>query len=375
MISEVKPSGITIPSTFGRTWTVFLTGLCTAVAVAVAFAGRTPQWARHAPSLGVYLAVVASVAAWLVYRGWRTGVRFDGHGLTICYVFGTRRLGWHEVSRFADGCTTGLGEGAGQVWALNVVLRDGRVVTVNATARDTCRSAAPKVLTAVWQAAEYYGIQAALTGVGPKRRSRASVEENPSESAPGPEGGGIILSEWAASRDFSTTRLRPGYDIEEVDAFLEAIRQTFLGIREPSLTADEIRKKQFSTTRLRPGYDEDEVDAFLDTVELRLAAMTQEGAPANPELYPDPGGTPGSRQWDGTGWSPLLQVDSASGGPEGTKAPAEVWSPLPGSEQQWHDAAAKATFLVALLYFFCFRVSVRVPAPVSAKIDERFAAA
>ena len=180
MISEVKPSGITIPSTFGRTRTVFLTGLCTAVAVAVAFAGRTPQWARHAPSLGVYLAVVASVAAWLVYRGWRTGVRFDGHGLTICYVFGTRRLGWHEVSRFADGCTTGLGEGAGQVWALNVVLRDGRVVTVNATARDTCRSAAPKVLTAVLQAAECYGIQAAPDRSRPEaaiacQRGRKSV--------------------------------------------------------------------------------------------------------------------------------------------------------------------------------------------------------
>ena len=329
MISEVRPSAITIPSTFGRTRTVLMTGFCTAVAVAVAFAGQAAQWARHAPSLAVYLAVVASVAALLVYRGWRTGVRFDGHGLTICYFFGTRRLGWHEVSRFADGCAAGLGEGAGQVWALDVVLRDGRVVTVKATARDSCHSAAPKVLTAVLQAAEYYGIQAALTGVGPKRRSRASVEENPSDSAPSPEGGGIILSEWAASRDFSTTRLRPGYDIEDVDVFLEAIRQTFLGIREPSLTPDDIRKKQFSTTRLRPGYDEEEVDDFLDAVELRLAAMTRAGSPANPEPCPDPGSAPGSGQWDGTGWSPLLQVDSASGGPEGTKASAAAWSPLP----------------------------------------------
>ena len=58
-----------------------------------------------------------------------------------------------------------------------------------------------------------------------------------------------------------------GYDIDEVDAFLDAIRETFLGIREPSLTPDEIRNKQFSTTRLRPGYDEEEVDAFLDEAE------------------------------------------------------------------------------------------------------------
>jgi DivIVA domain-containing protein len=268
MISQVKPSAITIPSMHGRTRAVLVIGFCTAMAVAVAFAPPTPQWATHAASLAGYLAVVASVSALLLYRGWRTGVRLDGDGLTICYFFGTRRLGWHEVSRFADGCTAGLGEGAGRVWALDVVLHDGRVVTVKATARDG-RSAAPKILTAVLQAAERYGIQAPLTGILSKRRSRASVEE----PVPSPEAGGIVLSEWAASRDFSATRLRPGYDTEEVDAFVEAIRQTFLGIREPSLTADEIRDKQFSTTRLRPGYDQEEVDAFLDVAELRLAAQ------------------------------------------------------------------------------------------------------
>ena len=29
------------------------------------------------------------------------------------------------------------------------------------------------------------------------------------------------------------------------------------------LTPADVRNKQFSTTRLRPGYDEEEVDAFL----------------------------------------------------------------------------------------------------------------
>jgi DivIVA domain-containing protein len=271
MISQVRPSAITIPSMHGRTRAVLVIGSCATVAVVVAFAQPTPQWARHTPSLAAYLAVVASVAALLIYRGWRTGVRFDGHGLTIRYFFWTRRLGWHEVSRFADGCTGGLGEGAGQVWAVDVVLRDGRVVTLKATARDD-RSAAPKVLTAVSQAAEHYGIQAPLTGVALKRRSRASVKE----PVPGPEADGITLSDWAASEEFSTTRLRPGYDIEEVGAFVEAIRQTFLGIREPPLTADEVRDRQFSTIRLRPGYDEEEVDAFLDLVESRLAAQVSD---------------------------------------------------------------------------------------------------
>jgi len=82
-----------------------------------------------------------------------------------------------------------------------------------------------------------------------------------------------MLAEWIEARKFPSTRLRPGYDMEEVDAFFNAIRDTFLGIREPPLTPDEIRTKQFSTTRLRPGYDEEEVDAFLDAAESRLAAQ------------------------------------------------------------------------------------------------------
>jgi DivIVA domain-containing protein len=37
-----------------------------------------------------------------------------------------------------------------------------------------------------------------------------------------------------------------------------------------------VRNKQFSTTRLRPGYDEEEVDAFLDEVEAELDRLLQE---------------------------------------------------------------------------------------------------
>ena len=80
----------------------------------------------------------------------------------------------------------------------------------------------------------------------------------------------------SGSARFSTTRLRPGYDMEQVDAFLDAVRDTFLGVRHPPLTAEEIRAKQFVTTRLRPGYDEEEVDAFLEDVEARLRAQCAE---------------------------------------------------------------------------------------------------
>src|SRR5437899_8858673 len=42
------------------------------------------------------------------------------------------------------------------------------------------------------------------------------------------------------------------------------------------LTPADVRNKQFSTTKLRPGYDEEEVDAFLDEVEAELDRLIQE---------------------------------------------------------------------------------------------------
>src|ERR1017187_7260891 len=42
------------------------------------------------------------------------------------------------------------------------------------------------------------------------------------------------------------------------------------------LTPADVRNKQFSTTRLRPGYDEEEVDAFLDEVEVERDRLIQE---------------------------------------------------------------------------------------------------
>ena len=42
------------------------------------------------------------------------------------------------------------------------------------------------------------------------------------------------------------------------------------------LTPADVRNKQFSTTRPRPGYDEEEVDAFLDEVEAELDRLIQE---------------------------------------------------------------------------------------------------
>ena len=121
--------------------------------------------------------------------------------------------------------------------------------------------------------------------------------QQPSSSAPGPEADGAMLAEWAEARRFSATRLRPGYDEDEVDAFRHEIRETFLGTREPPLTPDDIRDKRFTTTRLRPGYDEEEVDAFLDEAEARLAAPAGYQPPAAvPAAVQGPGRAGASRR-------------------------------------------------------------------------------
>jgi DivIVA domain-containing protein len=122
--------------------------------------------------------------------------------------------------------------------------------------------------------------------------SDASAGHWPPRPAPDSEVCGTVLAEWVKARKFSTTRQRPGYDQEELDAFLAAIRDSFLGVRRPSLRPDEIRGKQFSTVRLRPGYDVEEVDAFLDEAELRLAAQgsdldTGKAQDGEPELGAD----------------------------------------------------------------------------------------
>ena len=157
----------------------------------------------------------------------------------------------------------------------------------------------------------------------------ASAGQQPSKSAPGPEVDGAILANWVEAQKFSTTRLRPGYDREEVDAFLEAIRGTSLGVPEPSLTPDEIRDKKFSATRLRPGYDQEEVDAFLDEVEVRLAELTGSvpvkpvRQPSEPRLYADPGG-------QAVAGAPIAPEPSLAAGP--AAEPVQVRCPECGAE-------------------------------------------
>jgi DivIVA domain-containing protein len=130
----------------------------------------------------------------------------------------------------------------------------------------------------VGDAASWAAADAILAGPG----------QQPSEPAQDSEIDGTGLAKWVEATKFSTVRLRRGYDVDQVDAFLDAIRNTFFGIREPPLTPDEIRNKQFSISLLRPGYHQEEIDAFLDEAELKLAGQVgaRNGASAGQRFVP-----------------------------------------------------------------------------------------
>ncbi|WP_053202373.1 DivIVA domain-containing protein [Jiangella muralis] len=82
----------------------------------------------------------------------------------------------------------------------------------------------------------------------------------------------LQVTDRPAGERFTVVRLAEGYDIGEVDAFLDRVRGT-LGA---TLTADEVRQVQFTTVRLRAGYDMRAVDEYLDEV----AAEAGRAAPA-----------------------------------------------------------------------------------------------
>jgi DivIVA domain-containing protein len=83
----------------------------------------------------------------------------------------------------------------------------------------------------------------------------------------------MITAEDVRSRKFSTTKFREGYDIEEVDGYLDEIGQTLTSLEggaapaTPGLVGPEdVLAKVFDTVKFREGYAIDEVDDLLDVV-------------------------------------------------------------------------------------------------------------
>lgn len=79
------------------------------------------------------------------------------------------------------------------------------------------------------------------------------------------------LINWIQNAQFTGTRvgLRSGYDVRDVDAFLDRVIAGLRGAAPP-ITARDIRESAFRTVRIGHGYDEKEVDRFLDQLAAAL---------------------------------------------------------------------------------------------------------
>lgn len=90
------------------------------------------------------------------------------------------------------------------------------------------------------------------------------------------------VSDKISNVQFKTVRLREGYDMTEVDDFLDQLVGEARAARSLAPLCDQVR---LTTVRGRPGYDMDEVDRFLEEIGGRSASSPPVGS-----RIPDPAG-------------------------------------------------------------------------------------
>ena len=105
---------------------------------------------------------------------------------------------------------------------------------------------------------------------------------------------------------FSTTKLREGYGIADVD---DAVDRVFVALADgaTSMTASDVTSLRFNPVRLAEGYDMGEVDTWLDQAAAELDRASSGAAPAAP--------TPASAAYEttsGTRSDAITEVRSTS---------------------------------------------------------------
>lgn len=81
---------------------------------------------------------------------------------------------------------------------------------------------------------------------------------------------------------FRSTRFEEGYDMEEVDAFIDRVERA-VRERDGSLTAQDAIQQRFTVRRFSAGYAMDEVDSFVDT---KVVPLLQQGAAGSSPQQP-----------------------------------------------------------------------------------------
>jgi DivIVA domain-containing protein len=87
------------------------------------------------------------------------------------------------------------------------------------------------------------------------------------------------LAQEIRSARFTPVRLREGYDMGEVDQFLDELE---LLVREGRAASHVVSAKRFTPVRLREGYDMGDVDDFIDRVGREADVLAAQGRPSEP---------------------------------------------------------------------------------------------
>ena len=113
------------------------------------------------------------------------------------------------------------------------------------------------------------------------------------------------------------------------------------------LTPEDVRNKQFTTVRLREGYDEDEVDAFLDEVETELRRLIRENDELRAKLAAATKAASSAPQPAAT-TAPQQVVEKAPEPEAAPEPPKSVETPPPAPEAPVGSSSDSAARVLAL---------------------------
>ena len=83
---------------------------------------------------------------------------------------------------------------------------------------------------------------------------------------------------------FRQTRWPAGYRVEEVDRFVALVEDALASV-VPDIRSADIARCRFTPVQLKPGYDMDEVDAYLEQARRRLSDRERELPPSLQPAY------------------------------------------------------------------------------------------
>lgn len=104
----------------------------------------------------------------------------------------------------------------------------------------------------------------------------------------------MLTAQQVLNTKFSATKFREGYDVEQVDDYLDRVMATLTAYEAGDrpgrglLTAAEAQGARFSATKWREGYDVTEVDDLIDSIISTLRSYEADTTPPPEPAVPHP---------------------------------------------------------------------------------------